>query len=159
PRLGDSLPALRDTPANGTLIVALAAAAAVWLLLDRTRRGYEIRAVGLNAAAAEDGGIGVGRTHAPAMTLAGASAGLGGANFVLGYKHYFEQGFSAGAGFLGIAVALIGRNDPAGVILAAVLFGALSNAGLVINERVPRELVEVLQGLVILSAIAVQQVA
>jgi general nucleoside transport system permease protein len=158
PRLGEFLTALKGTPANLSLLLAVAAAIAVGVLLFRTRRGYELRAVGLNAPAAEYGGISIGRTHALAMTLSGAVAGLGGVNFVLGYKHFFEQGFSAGAGFLGIAVALIGRNHPAGVIVAALFFGALSYAGLVINERVPRELVEMLQGLVILSAIATQQV-
>jgi simple sugar transport system permease protein len=158
PRLDPWLHALRGSPANLALALALATAAGVGVLLFRTRRGYELRAVGLNAPAAEFGGIGVGRTHALALTLSGAIAGLGGVNFVLGYKHYFEQGFSAGAGFIGIAVALIGRNHPAGVVAAALFFGALSYAGLVINERVPKELVEMLQGLVILCAIATQQV-
>jgi simple sugar transport system permease protein len=158
PRLDFVTSAFRGTPANLSLLVALATAALAGALLFRTRRGYELRAVGFNAPAAEYGGIAVGRTQALAMALSGAIAGLGGINFVLGYKHYFEQGFSAGAGFLGIAVSLIGRNHPVGVIVAAVFFGALSYAGLVINERVPRELVEMLQGLVILSAIAVQQV-
>jgi simple sugar transport system permease protein len=64
--------------------------------------------------------------------------------------------FSAGAGFLGIAVALLGRNHPAGVLVAALFFGALSYGGLVINQRVPKELVDVLQGLVILMAISAQ---
>ena len=90
------------------------------------------------------------------MAISGALAGLGGMNFVLGYKHYFELGFSAGAGFLGIAVALLGRNHPAGVVIAALFFGALSYGGLVINQRVPKELVEMLQALVILFAIAIQ---
>jgi len=158
PRLGDWLPALHGTPANLSLALALAAAAAVYVLLFRTRTGYELRAVGLNAPAAEYGGISVGGTQALAMALSGALAGLGGVNFVLGYKRFFEQGFSAGAGYLGIAVALIGRTHPAGVIVAALFFGALSYAGLVINGRVPRELIEVLQGLVILGAIAAHEV-
>ena len=158
PRLDPWFPALRGSPANLTLLLALATAAAVGVLLFRTRRGYELRAVGFNAPAAEYGGIAIGRTQALALTVSGAVAGLGGANFVLGYKHWFEQGFSAGAGFLGIAVALIGRNHPAGVVAAALFFGALSYAGLVINQRVPKELVDMLQGLVILCAIATQQV-
>jgi len=83
---------------------------------------------------------------------------VGGVNFVLGYKHYFELGFSAGAGFLGIAVALIGRNHPLGVVAAALFFGALSYGGLVISQRVPKELVEVLQGIVILLAISAHEV-
>jgi simple sugar transport system permease protein len=158
PRFADFLPALRGSPANLSLVVAgLAVAGTAWFLF-RTRRGYELRAVGLNPLAAEYGGISVGGTQLLAMTLSGALAGVGGVNYVLGYKHWFEQGFSAGSGFLGIAVALIGRNHPVGVVAAALFFGALSYAGFVIHQRVPRELVEVLQGLVILCAIASQQV-
>jgi ABC-type uncharacterized transport system permease subunit len=150
-------PALKGSPANLSLLLGLALAVGVGLLLFRTRLGYELRAVGLNPSAAEYGGIGVGRTQAIAMALSGAVAGLGGVNFVLGYKHYFELGFSAGAGFIGIAVALIGRNHPLGVIVASVFFGALSYGGLVINQRVPKELVEVLQALVILLAICAHE--
>jgi ABC-type uncharacterized transport system permease subunit len=80
-------------------------------------------------------------------------------NFVLGYKHYYEDGFAGGAGFLGIAVALVGRNDPVGVVLAALFFATLSQGGLAINAVVPKQMVEVLQGVVILAvAIAVPEV-
>lgn len=158
PRLEVWLSALRGSPANTALLLGVVAAAAVGVLLFRTRRGYELRAVGLNPSAAEFGGISIRRTQVLAMMLSGALAGLGGVSFVLGYKHYFEQGFSAGAGFLGIAVALIGRNHPLGVVIAALFFGMLSYGGLVIAQSVPRELVDMLQALVILFAIALQQV-
>ncbi|HTK30919.1 MAG TPA: ABC transporter permease [Candidatus Saccharimonadaceae bacterium] len=158
PRLDALAPALRGSPANAALGLAVLVALAVGVLLFRTRLGYELRAVGWNAPAAEYGGVSIGRTQALALALSGAVAGLGGCNFVLGYKHWFELGFSGGVGFLGIAVALLGRNHPIGVIVAALFFGALSYGGLVINQRVPRELVEVLQALVILLAIGSQQV-
>jgi simple sugar transport system permease protein len=154
PRLEGLVPALRGAPVNAALPLGLVLAVVVGVLLFRTRLGYELRAVGLNAPAAEYGGISIGGTHALALTLAGALAGLGGTSFVLGYKHYFELGFSGGAGFIGIAVALLGRNGPAGVLVAALFFGALSYGGLVVNQRVPRELVEVLEALVILFAIS-----
>jgi simple sugar transport system permease protein len=157
-RLDVLLPWLRGSPANLSLALAIAVAAAVGVLLFRTRLGYELRAVGLNAPAAACGGVSVGRAQAVAMAISGAIAGVGGVNFVLGYKHYFELGFSAGAGFLGIAVALIGRNHPLGVIAAALFFGMLSYGGLVISQRVPKELVEVLQGIVILLAISAHEV-
>jgi len=157
PRLSLWIPALSGSPANASLLLALLCAWAVGTLLFRTRLGYELRAVGFNPAAAEYAGIPVGRTQALAMALSGAVAGLAGVNFVLGYKHWFELGFSAGAGFLGIAVALLGRNQPWGVLIAALFFGALSYGGLVVNQRVPKELVEALQGLVILFAICAQQ--
>ena len=85
--------------ANFTLLVALAAAAAVWWLLFRTRRGYELRAVGLQPDAAEYGGVKVPTVWWRVMLQAGALAGLGGTNYVLGYKHYYEEGFAAGSGF------------------------------------------------------------
>ena len=156
PRLERLWGALHGAPANAALPLALIGAAATFVLLFRTRRGYALRAVGLNAPAAEYGGIAIGATQTLAMALSGAMAGLGGVNFVLGYKHFFEQGFSGGAGFIGIAVALLGRNHPVGVTVAALFFGALAYGGLVINARVPKELVEILQALVILIAICVQ---
>lgn len=158
PRLDVWFTALRGAPANLALAIGLVAAVLVHVLLFRTRLGYEVRAVGLNPGAAEFGGISIGRIQILAMALSGALAGLGGTSFVLGHKHWFEQGFSGGAGFLGIAVALIGRNHPAGVIVAALFFGMLSYGGLVIAQHVPRELVDMLQALVILFAIGLQQI-
>ena len=101
----------------------------------------------------------MGATWRNALTLSGALAGLGGINFVLGYKGYYEDGFTGGAGFLGIAVALVGRNHPVGVVLAALFFATLSQGGLAINAMVPKQIVEVLQGIVILAvATAVPEV-
>jgi simple sugar transport system permease protein len=75
-------------------------------------------------------------------------------NFVQGYKHYYEDGFSGGIGFMGIAVALLARNHPLAVIPAALLFGTLSQGGLSINALVPKEIVDVLQAVVILAVVA-----
>jgi general nucleoside transport system permease protein len=132
----------------------VAAAAAVWYFLARTRRGYEWRAVGLAAPAAENAGIRIGRTWIAAMAASGAIAGLVGTNYVLGYKHYFEHDAGRGIGFMGIAVALLGRNHPAGVVAAALLFGTLSHGGLAVNALVPKELVDVLQAVIILAIVA-----
>ena len=153
PRLEAILPFFQGSPVNLSLVLALLAAVFVGWLLWRTTFGYELRAVGLQPAAAESAGIPVGRTRVIALCLSGALAGLVGTNFVQGYKGYFESGFSAGVGFLGIAVALLGRNHPVGVVIAAVFFAALSYGGLVINTEVPKELVEILQAIVILFAI------
>ena len=158
PRLETWWPALHGSPANLMLFIGLLTALAVDVLLFRTRLGYELRALGLNAPAAQYGGVPLGVTQVKAMAISGAIAGLAGMNFVRGYKHFFELGFSAGSGFLGIAVALLGRNHPLGVVLAALFFGALSYGGFAINQRVPKELVDVLQAIVILLAICVQQV-
>ena len=153
PRLGDLVPAFAGSAANLVVVLAgLAAAALAWVLF-RTRAGYELRAVGLQPEAAEYGGVPVGRVWARAMALSGALAGMGGLNFVLGYKRYYEEGFGTGSGFLGIAVALVGRNHPAGVLLAALLFATLSQGGLAVNAIVPKQLVEVLQAVVILAVV------
>ena len=94
-----------------------------------------------------------------AFVLAGGAAGLVGSNFVLGYKHYYEDGFSGGIGFLGIAVALLARNRPLMVIPAALLFAVLSQAGLLVNTVLPRELVDILTGAILLVFIAGDRVA
>ncbi len=157
PRLDGLLPALRGSPVNLALLLAALACALVGWVLFRTRTGYELQAVGLSAGAAEYAGIPVGRRQVHAMALSGALASFAGANSVLGHKHFFELGFSGGVGFLGIAVALLGRNHPLGVAAAALFFGALSYGGLVINPYVPKELVDILQAVVILATIAAQQ--
>jgi simple sugar transport system permease protein len=154
PRLSDVAPAFHGSAANAAILLAIATAAAVGWFLFRTRAGYELRATGLQPDAAEYGGISVGRERFRALTLAGALAGLGGVNYVLGYKQYYEEGFAAGSGFLGIAVALVGRNHPAGVPLAALLFATISQGGLAVNAIVPKQMVEVLTA-VVLIAVAV----
>ena len=159
PRLADSMTAFHGSAANWVLILAVASCAAGWWYLFRTRRGFELRAVGLQADAAEYGGVKVGAVRARAMMISGAIAGLGGLNYVLGYKHYYEEGFAGGAGFLGIAVALVGRNHPLGVGIAALLFATISQGGLAVNALVPKQFVEVLQAVVIIAvAVAVPEV-
>ncbi len=151
PRLSDISSRFHGSAANLSLVVALLVAAAVWFYLFRTRGGYDLRAVGLQPEAAEYGGINVGRVWMRALTVSGVIAGMGGINYVLGYKHYYEDGFASGAGFLGIAVALVGRNHPFGVVLAAIFFATLSQGGLAIHAFVPKQMMDVLQGVVILA--------
>jgi simple sugar transport system permease protein len=154
PRIADWIPAFHGSAVNASLLIAFLAVAVIWWLLFRTRGGYDLRATGLQPEAAEYGGVRVGSVWTRAFILSGALAGLGGINYVLGYKHYFEEGFGGGAGFLGIAVALVGRNHPLGVVVAAFLFATLSQGGLAIHALVPKQMVEVLQGVVILAVAA-----
>jgi simple sugar transport system permease protein len=158
PRLSTWFPALHGSAASFMLVVALLSALALTVLLFWSKYGYELRAVGLQPEAAEAGGIGVGRTWLGALAISGALAGVGGANFVLGYKGYYEDGLAGGAGFMGIAVALVGKNHPVGVLLAAILFATLSQGGLAIHAAVPKQLVEVLQAAVILTMAALTPV-
>lgn len=141
--------AFEGSAANFSLLVALGAAGWLWWYLFRARAGYELRAVGLQPDAAEFGGISAPRVWLRALLVSGALAGLGGVNYVLGYKGYYEEGFGSGNGYLGIAVALVGRNHPVGIVIAAFLFATLAQGGLAVNALVPKELVDVLTAVVI----------
>ena len=152
PALGPLL-GLGRSPFNFAFVIALLACVAVWAFIWKTRRGYELRVCGKSEAAAVYGGISPKRQVILAMTLSGALAGMMALNEVLGAQHRLILGFSAGYGFVGIAVALMGRNHPFGIVLAALLFGALYQGGSELAfdmPRVNRDMVVVIQGLVIL---------
>jgi simple sugar transport system permease protein len=155
PRLGQWLPALHGSAVNASIFVALAAAIAVAYLLSRTRAGFALRAVGAAPEVAASSGISVGRVQLWTMALSGALAGLVGTNFVLGYKYYYEDGFSGGIGYMGIAVAVLGRARPLGVVLAALVFGTLSQGALAVNAIVPKEVLDVLVAVIIFVVAAV----
>ncbi|MFO0576864.1 MAG: ABC transporter permease [Polyangia bacterium] len=150
-RLSRFVPALHGSAVNTALLLGVVVTALCGLLFSRTRPGFALRAVGENPEAARAAGLQIGRVQLLAFVLAGGLAGLGGANFVLGYKHYYEDGFSSGVGYLGIAVAVLGQRRPLGVLVGALLFGTLSQGGLAVNALVPRELIDVLSAVVILT--------
>ena len=154
PRLSDFIPAFHGSAANVVLFIAIICVAASWWYLFRTRHGFELRATGLQPKAAEYGGVKVGGVWWKAMALSGAIAGIGGLNFVLGYKHYYEDSFASGAGFVGIAVAIVGRMHPVGVLISALVFATLSQGGLAVNAVVPKQIVDVLQAVVIIAVAA-----
>jgi general nucleoside transport system permease protein len=150
PRLSAFIPAFHGSAANATVLLAAIAVPLVGWYIFRTRYGFELRAVGLNPDAAEAAGIAPARVRLWTFVLSGALAGLGGTNFVLGYKHYYEDAFTGGAGLLGIAVALAGRGHPAGIVFAALAFATLSQGGLAVHAVVPKHLADVLQGVIVL---------
>ncbi len=143
---------VKKVPANITLFIALAAAVAVWAILWRTRLGYQIRAFGKSESAARYAGINPTKIIMISMILSGGLAGLMSINNVMGEAGRLLQNSSEGAGFIGIAVALMGRNHPLGVVLAAILFGFLYQGGAELGlwTSIPIELRIVVQGLVIL---------
>ncbi|TRD21540.1 ABC transporter permease [Palleronia caenipelagi] len=160
---GAHLPSARDvlavigipfarTPLNVAFLVALVCAWGVWMLLWRSRLGYEIRAFGQSEPAARYAGISPLKITMITMLISGALAGLMAINAVMGEQQRLIQDNVLGAGFVGIAVALMGRSHPVGVLLAAILFGALYQGGaeLEFETSVPREMVVVIQALVIL---------
>ena len=148
----DGLPTYQRVPANVTFFIALGACVLVWRLMWHTRLGYEIRAFGKQEKAANYAGISSFKIIMVAMILSGAFSGLMAINNVMGQAERLLQNSAEGAGFIGIAVALMGRNHPLGVLLAAILFGFLYQGGaaLGLNTTIPIELRTVVQGLVIL---------
>jgi ABC-type uncharacterized transport system permease subunit len=157
-RLGKFIPGLpQRIPLNLAFVLALVACGLVYVFLWRTKWGYEIRATGSNPTAAEYGGISVRKQIILAMAVSGALAGMVGINEVMGYRYRYYDGFSANYGFTGIAVALLGRNHPVGVLLSALLFGMLIRGGIPVDaftDHVTKDLVDVLQGTVILFVAA-----
>ncbi|MDO9286306.1 MAG: ABC transporter permease [Aquabacterium sp.] len=150
------------TPLNLSVLLAVAAAVVVYLFLWRSRAGYELRAVGFSPDAAHYGGIRPRGQVMLAMAISGALAGLVGINELAGVQHRLLLDYVVGAGFTGIAVSLIGRNHPVGIVLAALLFGALYQGGAELAFEIPgfsRDMVTTLQGLIVLFSGAMAQVA
>ena len=143
----------RGFDGNASIFLGLALCAVAMYVLRRTRYGYELRAVGLNASAAETGGVHVPRLMLSSLLVSGGLAGLGGVNFVLGSPGYFEQHFAPFQGYLGIAVALLARNHPVGVIPSAFLFAVLSEGSQSVQQFVPKEIGSILQATVIIFVV------
>lgn len=158
PRLGAFVPGLpARIPLNVAFLLALVACWLVYVLLWKTKWGYEIRATGQNPSAAEYGGISIRKEIVLTMAISGALAGMVGINEVLGYRYRYYDGFSDNYGFTGIAVALLGRNHPVGVLAAAFLFAVLQRGGVPVDaftQRVSKDIVLILQALVILFVAA-----
>ncbi|WP_170562830.1 ABC transporter permease [Ruegeria atlantica] len=142
----------KGTPVNITFFIAVLACFVVWALIWRTRLGYEIRSYGKTETGAVYAGISPVRITIIAMLISGALAGLMAINNVMGEAERLVLNATEGAGFIGIAVALMGRSHPFGVFLAAILFGFLYQGGaeLAFWTSIPRELIVVIQALVIL---------
>lgn len=150
---------LSRSPLNLSFIWALICSFLIWVLIWRTRLGYEIRTNGINQAAAIYAGMSPARLTIIAMSLSGALAGFLAINEVMGVQHRLLLDFTAGYGFVGIAVALMGRSHPVGIVFAALLFGALYQGGAELSFEKPaitREMIIVIQGLVILFAGALE---
>ncbi|WP_284262392.1 ABC transporter permease [Roseicyclus amphidinii] len=142
-----------SAPLNFAFFIALLACVGVWLLIWKTRLGYEIRAFGQSQTAAVYAGINPTKIIMITMLISGGLAGMMAINVVMGEAERLVLDFVEGAGFVGIAVALMGRSHPVGVVLAALLFGALYQGGAELQFEMPaisREMVVVIQALVIL---------
>ena len=137
------------SPLNASFLFALICCGLVWAFIWRTGWGYAIRATGHNESAAVYAGIDPKRIIVLSMCLSGGLAGLVGLNEIMGVQHRLLLNFTAGYGFTGIAVALMGRNHPVGIVLASLLFGALYQGGAELDfefATITRDLVLVIQG-------------
>jgi general nucleoside transport system permease protein len=157
-RLGKFIPGMPQwIPLNLSFVLALLCCGLVYVFLWRTKWGYELRSTGTNPSAAEYGGISVRKQIVVAMTIAGSLAGMVAINEVLGHRYRYYDGFSDNYGYTGIAVALLGRNHPVGVIISALLFAVLQRGGIPVDaftEHVTKDIVQVLQGTIILFVAA-----
>ena len=141
------------TPLNATVIWAAICCVGLWFYLWRTKWGYDVRAVGHNEKAAIYAGVDPKRTIVIVMCISGGLAGMVGLNEIMGVHHKLLLNFTAGYGFTGIAVSLMGRNHPVGIVLASLLFGVLYQGGAELAFEIPtitREMIVLIQGLVIL---------
>ncbi len=163
PRLNEFLPFLsHDVPLNVAFILALIMCGLVYVFLWKTKWGYELRAVGESPTAAEYGGISPKKQIVVAMTISGGLAGMVAIGEVLGTRYNYYHDFSAQWGFLGIAVALLGRNHPFGVLIAALFFGVLLRGEIFVDgftRYVSKDLGFVLQAIMILFIACFQRYA
>ena len=153
PRLAEWFPVLGDTPLNVSFLLAIVALAVYGVMVWRSSWGYQLRATGLNQHAAHYAGVSISRMIIVTMLISGALAGLGAVNSIMGSTHYLSLNFPAGAGFIGIAIALMGRQHPVGIFLSSVLFGALIQGGFDLSlekPNIPQETFIFIQGLIIL---------
>lgn len=151
PRLSDLFGFIQPNRAHFGIVLGIIAAVIIWWVLRYTVLGFEARAVGFNPTAAENGGVSISATTVKSLCLSGGLAGLAGAVEVLGVHHRMFDQFSSGFGFTGIAVALLAKNNPLGVIPAAILFGALSaGAGTMqLQAGVSQKVISIIQGTII----------
>ena len=160
PQLNQYLPFIpHDVPLNLSFLLAILMCVLVYVFLWKTKWGYELRAVGENPSAAEYGGISPKKQIVLAMTISGSLAGMVAIGEVLGNRHNYYDSFSAEWGFWGIAVALLGRNHPLGVFIAAIFFGVLMRGQIFVDAftpRVSKDLGQVLQAIIILFVACLQ---
>lgn len=150
---------LGPAPFNVSFIIALVMAFAVWVLIWRTKLGYEMRTLGISRSAAAYAGIPYVKIVIITMLISGGLAGMMSLNTVMGASARLQVEFVGGAGFVGIAVSLMGRSHPLGIVIAAILFGVLYQGGAELSFDMPnitRDMIVVIQGLVILFAGALE---
>ncbi|PSK96532.1 nucleoside ABC transporter membrane protein [Murinocardiopsis flavida] len=150
-----------NTEIYGLVFLAIAVGVGYWVLLNRTRFGFDLRATGMSATAALASGVNVKKMVVWSMVISGGVAGLVGVPQLLGYSHHYAQDFPAGLGFIGIGIALLGRNHPVGIALAALFWAFLNQSSQILDFQdppIPKEIAVVTQATIVLTVVVVYEV-
>jgi ABC-type uncharacterized transport system permease subunit len=156
-KASDLISAFQGSALNITFIFAILIALIIYFIVYKTKFGYHIRAVGFNEIASAYIGLKPAKITLLSFFIGAGVISLAGINFVMGYKGYYEFGYTNNIGFTAIAVALLARNHPIGIIFSALLFAFLDFGGLAVNQIIPKEVILVIEALVILSIISVNK--
>jgi len=149
-------PQLVNGKLGGFLVIALLVMVVFWALVWKTKFGFHLRASGANPGAARVAGVSPARMVMTSMLLSGAVAGLVGMPGLLGDSHAYRRGLAEGYGFEGIAVALLGRNHPVGIVMASLLFGFLDRtSGILQVYNIPQEIVQIIKGVTVIAVVVV----
>lgn len=152
------IPAAAD-PVYGLLVLAVVIGVAYWFIVNRTRFGFDLRATGANQTAAVASGVNVKRMVVITMLMSGAVAGLVGMPQLLGSSYTYGLDFPTGLGFTGIAIALLGRNNPVGIAVGALLWSFLDNTSNSLEfQDIPKQTVLIMQGVIVLSVVIAYEV-
>ena len=143
-----------NEPLSGFLLVAIAVGVVYYVVVWRTRFGFNLRASGMNPEAARVSGVNPGAMVIKTMLMSGAVAGLVGMLYLLSFFHAYTLDFPTGLGFSGIAIALVGRNNPIGIAAASLLFAFLEVSAQILDlNGIPKEVIQIMQGVIILSVV------
>ena len=153
-KMSDYIPFFSGSSLNAAFLIALLISVLTYVLIYKTKFGYKLRAVGFNETASRYIGIKTNKVILIAFFTGAGITSLAGINFVFGYKGFYELGFSNNVGFTAIAVALLAKNNPIGIIFSSLLFAVMDYGGLSINQLVPKEIMLVVQGIIILAILS-----
>jgi general nucleoside transport system permease protein len=153
-KISDFIPFFSGSSLNAAFLIALIISVLTYILIYKTKFGYKLRAVGFNETASRYIGIKTNKIILVAFFTGAGITSLAGINFVFGYKGFYELGFSNNVGFTAIAVALLAKNNPIGIIFSSLLFAVMDYGGLSINQLVPKEIMLVVQGIIILAILS-----
>jgi ABC-type uncharacterized transport system permease subunit len=157
PKLSEFIPAFQGSAVNLVFIFSIILAVLTYIFIYKTQFGYRLRAAGFNETASGYIGLNVKKIIIIAFVTGAGITAFAGLNYIFGYKGFYEFGFSGNIGFTAIAVALLAKNNPIGIIFSALLFGILDHGGLSVNQIVPKEIMLVVQGLIILAILSVDK--